>query len=792
MQKRLLRHPGQRRHHRGGLRRCHHLVGAAGVDRRPRRRLDAGAPSAPTAAAERSDLADRPDPPRRPRREEPPTLDPSKAPGLDIDRRPPRPQPGPVYFDKDLKPGPVAGDRAADDLGRRQDLHVHPAGRASTATATRSSPVTSSTLASGSIDPRTASTSGIPTSGRDRRRRRTSLGRWPAPSRPRRDADDRRRPRQARRRRRRTTRPFVVTLATPATYFLDIVGPVGRRADPGEVDHDPELHRGRATTSAPARSCSKSGPTTAEIVLKPNPNWYGEQADPDRDRLLHRWRSDRPTRPPTRPASSTWSRPARPDIRAIKADADLGPQVVDPAGPRDSTTGASTSAKRPDGQQGLPRRADRGDRQGDLHRRDRLRRPGRRRQQLRSCRACPGYQADIDLYPYDLTAAKARLAHGAHGARRTATSAGPRHADVRLQHRTPATSRASRSWPKQWRQTFGLETELDRLRLRPFFLDQRTAGVFSIARDALGRGLPAPEQPAPRAVPERERQQRQPVQATRSSTPCRAGRRRAGPGQAIALYNQAQELLVNDAPAVFTRWRISNYEVQPYVQGVTGTGTGLGRHRRPVLRDHLDRQALGASALAVRDGARVRPRPAPPAPPALQGPGRDMTPPSDSAIQDDRGRPMIRYLIAPALPVDHPGALHGLDHHVHRSCTPSRADRGTREKRLPASVIAALNAKYGLDQPVPLQYITLGRQARSRATSARRTSSQDRTVNDIVADGIWTTVQLGADGVRRCPCSSASRSGSSPPSATTAGPTTSRPASRSSASPRPASCWRSC
>ena len=41
--------------------------------------------------------------------------------------------------------------------------------------------------------------------------------------------------------------------------------------------------------------------------------------------------------------------------------------------------------------------------------------------------------------------------------------------------------------------------------------------------------------------------------------------------KSIALYNQAQELLVEDAPAVFTRWRVANYEVAPYVTGITGT-----------------------------------------------------------------------------------------------------------------------------------------------------------------------------------------------------------------------------
>ena len=65
-----------------------------------------------------------------------------------------------------------------------------------------------------------------------------------------------------------------------------------------------------------------------------------------------------------------------------------------------------------------------------------------------------------------------------------------------------------------------------------------------------------------------------------------------------------------------------------------------------------------------------------------------------------------------------------------------------REKRLPQSQLDALNAKYGLDKPIYEQYanwagkllvLDLGPSYKYR----------DRSVNEIVADGIWNTVQLG-------------------------------------------------
>jgi oligopeptide transport system permease protein len=65
-----------------------------------------------------------------------------------------------------------------------------------------------------------------------------------------------------------------------------------------------------------------------------------------------------------------------------------------------------------------------------------------------------------------------------------------------------------------------------------------------------------------------------------------------------------------------------------------------------------------------------------------------------------------------------------------------------REKQLPDAVEHRLNAQYGLDLPIYEQY---ARWAVAFATGDLGPSYryQDRTVNDIVADGFWVTVQLG-------------------------------------------------
>jgi oligopeptide transport system permease protein len=65
-----------------------------------------------------------------------------------------------------------------------------------------------------------------------------------------------------------------------------------------------------------------------------------------------------------------------------------------------------------------------------------------------------------------------------------------------------------------------------------------------------------------------------------------------------------------------------------------------------------------------------------------------------------------------------------------------------RDKRLPAATQERLNAKYGLDQPIIIQYVTwAGKFVQGDLGPSYRYT--DRTVNEIVADGFWTTVQLG-------------------------------------------------
>jgi oligopeptide transport system permease protein len=65
-----------------------------------------------------------------------------------------------------------------------------------------------------------------------------------------------------------------------------------------------------------------------------------------------------------------------------------------------------------------------------------------------------------------------------------------------------------------------------------------------------------------------------------------------------------------------------------------------------------------------------------------------------------------------------------------------------RERPVPAATVARLNAKFGLDDPVPVQYVRWVTDL-LQGNLGPSYKFADRSVNDIVADGFWTTLQLG-------------------------------------------------
>ena len=182
----------------------------------------------------------------------------------------------------------------------------------------------------------------------------------------------------------------------------------------------------------------------------------------------------------------------------------------------------------------------------------------------------PGHQEGIGL-KYDVAGAKAELAQaltelGLQDGVSAATSRRCRSASTP----TPATS-----FRRPTCRTSGATTSASRARstARP------STSSWSSARPASSR---SPGTPGARTIRTRTTCSAR-CSGARAATTTRGTRTRSSTTssrrpalsristKSIALYNQAQELLVQDAPAVFTRWRVSNYEVEPWVQGVQGT-----------------------------------------------------------------------------------------------------------------------------------------------------------------------------------------------------------------------------
>ena len=253
-------------------------LGAAGRRRRLRARRHRAAcgrrpqrlPTSPTEQILKVDLGS-----------EPPTLDPNKAQDSNSIAVLSRPQPRPGLLRQGPQGRAGAAPSPARGLGRRQDPDLHPEGRhqVQQRRPDRRRRLRVQHEAPGRPADRRAV---LLRHGRSGRRRATcSPSR--AQIRPRRDADV-----DALIAKLGVSAPddktFVINLTTPATYFLSVAGPVDHRADPGEVDHQPERDRGRQL-----RRLRPVRPRHLEPQQPDRPQAEPElvrrrQADADRDR----------------------------------------------------------------------------------------------------------------------------------------------------------------------------------------------------------------------------------------------------------------------------------------------------------------------------------------------------------------------------------------------------------------------------------------------------------------------------------------------------------------------------
>jgi oligopeptide transport system substrate-binding protein len=179
----------------------------------------------------------------------------------------------------------------------------------------------------------------------------------------------------------------------------------------------------------------------------------------------------------------------------------------------------------------------------------------------------PGYQADLDPYPFDLAAAKEHMTT-ALAAIGVATAADLGKLKFGFNSGSGHEPRVA-FLAEAWRQAFGLETEQIGSDFS-VFLTQRTAGEYQIARDGWGADYPHANNQLGLFVCGGGNND---VQYCNPDFDTLIAQAAAEPDQdkQVALYNQAQTLLMGDAAFIPLRFGLTVYEVQPYVSGLTVT-----------------------------------------------------------------------------------------------------------------------------------------------------------------------------------------------------------------------------
>ena len=355
---------------------------------------------------------------------------------------------------------------------------------------------------------------------------------------------------------------FVITLAHPAGYFLDIVGLWG--AGPIEkkwVETPKFTEAANYVSSGPFMM--KDWTHQASITLVPNPNWYGQK--PTLTEIDFKIGGDPTADQATFEAGQLDMLAASPpDVPRIKADATLGPMVQTQPVLVTDYWGFNTA----DGptanvhlRRALSMAIDKDTMlttvyggQGAVA--DSLIPPG-----------MPGHQEGIGL-KYDVAGAKTELAQAlTELGYKTAADVPPLTFgfNTNAGHELP-----SAYMQNQWRVNLGINSTLIGETFDQFLVD-RPAGKFSIARNAWGADYPHPDNWLRALFQSQSGNNDSKYKNPQYDALVAQAGAEPDLTKSIALYNQAQQLLVQDAPAVFTRWRVSNYEVEPYVQGVQGT-----------------------------------------------------------------------------------------------------------------------------------------------------------------------------------------------------------------------------
>ena len=356
---------------------------------------------------------------------------------------------------------------------------------------------------------------------------------------------------------------FVVKMDHPTGYFLDLATLWGTAPYQEKWITSPNAtEAGNYVSSGPFQL--KAWEHQSEIVLEPNPNWYGD-VKPTLTEVRYHIGGDPAAAQAAFEAGEYDTVKAPPDqVPRIMDDPELGPITQAVPSVVFDYWGFNT-AKGPTANRSLRRAL------AMAIDKDTLLATAYGGQGIVAGSpippGIPGHQADLGL-PYDVEAAKAELATALTELGYSDVSEIPPLTfgfNVDAGHDVPAAF-----MQEQWRTNLGIESELNGVTFDQF-VEERPQGVYSIARNAWGLDYPHPDNvlrvlfhsksgnndEGPYSNPEYDK-----LIEEAGAEPLE---------EALPLYNQAQQILVDDAPAVFTRWRTTNYENRPWVCGALVT-----------------------------------------------------------------------------------------------------------------------------------------------------------------------------------------------------------------------------
>ncbi len=372
---------------------------------------------------------------------------------------------------------------------------------------------------------------------------------------------------------------FIVQLTKPATYFLSVCAlwitvPVEKKW----IESPNATEAANYVSSGPFKLDTWNH--NSQIILKPNPNWYGAQKP-----LLTEIDMSMTTEPAQGQAAYEAGQldmvlTPSPDAKRVKDDPTLGPQVVDVpqlaityydfnngVDPKTLTTlkrcadPKACPTMNKDFRIALTQAIDKkafidATFAGLGQQANSFVMPG-----------IPGYQADLNPYPFDLASAKTHMntALAALGVKDAASLGKLKFGFNSGAGHEPRVAFLAEAW----RQAFGLQTEQIGSDFS-VFLQQRTAGLYDIARDGWGADYPHANNQLGLFTCGGGNNDNQYCNKDYDALMAQAAGE-SDQDKQVALYNQAQTILMNDAAMLPLRFGTARYEVEPYVGGLSIT-----------------------------------------------------------------------------------------------------------------------------------------------------------------------------------------------------------------------------